>query len=86
MWLILSRSSFFVLCQISVRRVVGKQSCRGLSLSQTRVSPSVCPTRSIDDTQVKDLKPFESIPGPKPLPFIGNLWRYAIGMKFFVLL
>lgn len=22
------------------------------------------------------LQPFESIPGPRPLPFIGNLWRY----------
>lgn len=22
------------------------------------------------------VKPFESMPGPKPLPLIGNLWRY----------
>lgn len=26
-----------------------------------------------------DLKPFESIPGPRPLPFIGNLFRYMTG-------
>lgn len=23
--------------------------------------------------------PFESIPGPKPLPILGNLWRFFIG-------
>lgn len=31
------------------------------------------------NSAVKDLKAFELIPGPKPMPFIGNIWRYAIG-------
>lgn len=25
-----------------------------------------------------DAKPFESLPGPKPLPIIGNSWRFFI--------
>jgi len=30
-----------------------------------------------------DLKPFESIPGPRPLPFIGNIFRYITGSNIF---
>ena len=29
------------------------------------------------------LKPFSAIPGPKSLPFIGNLFRYVTGLFFF---
>lgn len=25
---------------------------------------------------VKEAKPYRSIPGPKPLPFLGNTWRF----------
>ena len=25
-----------------------------------------------------EAKPFDSIPGPKPLPIIGNMWRFAV--------
>ena len=31
------------------------------------------------DSQAKNLKAFDLIPGPKSLPLIGNIWRYAIG-------
>ncbi|XP_022653889.1 cytochrome P450 302a1, mitochondrial-like, partial [Varroa destructor] len=32
--------------------------------------PGECPKHQ------KGVKPFEEIPGPKPLPIIGNIWRY----------
>lgn len=28
------------------------------------------------DDKVNGIKPFTSIPGPKGVPFIGNIWRY----------
>lgn len=38
----------------------------------------------------EEAKPFESIPGPKPLPIIGNVWRFMLpkigdfhGLDFF---
>lgn len=33
-----------------------------------------------------EAKPFESMPGPKGLPIVGNIWRYfpLIGKNFFI--
>lgn len=32
--------------------------------------------RSLSASQTTCIQPFEAIPGPKPLPLIGNIWRY----------
>lgn len=34
--------------------------------------------------KLTNVKPFNQIPGPKPLPIIGNVWRYlpVIGKKY----
>lgn len=66
------------------RVIAGKRCSREFCLNQRDRAPLCQPTSAIAaDTQVKDLKPFESIPGPRPLPLVGNLWRYAIGMVHF---
>lgn len=31
----------------------------------------------------QNAKPFETVPGPKPLPIIGNIWRFLPGAEFY---
>lgn len=46
-------------------------------------------TKSLEDSlNVKpqgwsQAKPFEAIPGPKPLPILGNMWRFLPGGEFY---
>lgn len=46
-------------------------------------------TKSLEDSHnVKpqgwsQAKPFEAIPGPKPLPLLGNMWRFFPGGEFY---
>ncbi|XP_046450479.1 cytochrome P450 302a1, mitochondrial-like isoform X1 [Daphnia pulex] len=42
-----------------------------------------CPHQFPTSDSTKEMKPFGSIPGPKPLPVVGNIWRYAIGQYSF---
>ncbi|KAI2474211.1 hypothetical protein C4B38_000277, partial [Diabrotica virgifera virgifera] len=42
-----------------------------------------------DDTNPEgweNAKPFDSIPGPKPLPVLGNMWRFFPGAEFHLLI
>lgn len=43
---------------------------------------TVVVNKKSDFTEVgfENAKPFDSIPGPKPLPIIGNLWRFFPGI------
>lgn len=53
-------------------------------LPSVRHSSSLCPFRFSSSTTSQrqtDLKPFKAIPGPRPLPFVGNLFRYIIGIN-----
>lgn len=38
-----------------------------------------CPHQFPTSDSTKETKSFSLIPGPKPLPVVGNIWRYAIG-------
>ena len=38
-----------------------------------------CPRQFPTYDSTKETKSFSLIPGPKPLPVVGNIWRYAIG-------
>jgi hypothetical protein len=40
-----------------------------------------------NDEEWQQAKPYEEIPGPKPYPVVGNLWRFlpGIGKLLFIL-
>nr|XP_022909506.1 probable cytochrome P450 301a1, mitochondrial [Onthophagus taurus] len=49
-----------------------------INRSQAIIFENTCPYDSLQEIRQKEgtLKPYFSIPGPKPLPFLGNNWRF----------
>ncbi|PSN46858.1 putative cytochrome P450 301a1 [Blattella germanica] len=49
---------------------------RNVSSHQTvAVDGSVCPHQEVINEELSAARPYSDVPGPKPLPFIGNTWR-----------
>ncbi|XP_069679248.1 probable cytochrome P450 301a1, mitochondrial [Periplaneta americana] len=42
---------------------------------RTVSSHSVCPHQPVVDEELSAARPYSDVPGPRPLPFIGNTWR-----------
>ncbi|XP_057367927.1 cytochrome P450 302a1, mitochondrial-like [Daphnia carinata] len=71
----------FLLTKFCDALCVGKQV--GRELSHTACTQTCRYRSSPSATTERDVKAFSSIPGPKPLPLVGNIWRYAIGQYSF---
>lgn len=60
---------------ICTSRYVGGQRVRNQYNVMKRNNSTVVVTQTIQD-EFDSAKPYETIPGPKPLPIIGNVWRF----------
>ena len=59
---------------------IGKQTV----VASTVRSNSTVAVPQVAQNDLDTAKPYEAIPGPKPLPIIGNIWRFLpyIGKQF----
>lgn len=75
----LSKQIPWTLCLPS--RLCGGQKCVDKQVYYFNQATCIhnCPHQFPTSDSTKEMKPFGSIPGPKPLPVVGNIWRYAIG-------
>ena len=55
-------------CSLTARRTSSTLATQGLQAQ-------------FDDTPYKNAKPFQEIPGPKGLPFLGTLFQYTRGKR-----
>lgn len=63
----------------TVRRFSTASGALGKTLATsdtTDTSSTFCPYSPHKESLSTAAKPFKAIPGPKPLPFIWNIWRY----------
>lgn len=47
-------------------------------------SPAVACPHSVDATQPDHVRPYSEVPGPRPLPLLGNTWRYVYASSRFM--
>lgn len=64
-------------CVVGVLRSVGHQlSLRGISAVAVTTRNSTTEATQLLQGEWDNARPYKDIPGPKPLPFIGNFWRF----------
>lgn len=57
-----------------------KNLVKRISLKNLKVNLSTCPhvqnTEKINE--LENARPYSEVPGPKPIPILGNTWRYCV--------
>ena len=57
--------------------------CQRKNSTAAAVAPAICPhssssSSSVHDTQEwKNALPYDKVPGPRPIPILGNNWRWV---------
>ena len=79
-----------ILPQLSVGNQVCLLLCNSKRNSRNEIrnfsENAKCPVSEAKQQNQSELKPFESIPGPRGYPIIGNLWRYLTGLFSFLMI